>query len=100
MCGKHKTPFTNELATTPGRTKNKIGLVTGSGRERVVRCNATTMADEKDNLLSTAILATPKSTKIGSIHDIDHSLHHIDVYSLKSPLNFGSPIMKQKSSLH
>lgn len=100
MCGKHKTPFTNELATTPGRTKNKIGLVTGSGRERVVRCNATTMADERDNLLSTAILATPKSTKIGSIHDIDHSLHHIDVYSLKSPLNFGSPIMKQKSSLH
>jgi hypothetical protein len=87
-----ETPFTNELATTPGRTKSNIGLVTGSGRERVR--GSTTMIDERDNLLSTAILATPKSFKIGSIQDIDHSLHHIVDFSIKSPLHFGSPIMK------
>jgi len=88
-----ETPFTNELATTPGRSKNHIGLVTGSGPERI-RGNAT-MIDDRDNLLSTAILATPKSPKMGNIQEIDQSLHHIDAYSMiKSPLNFGSPIMK------
>mmetsp|Transcript_34456 Transcript_34456/g.39210 ORF Transcript_34456/g.39210 Transcript_34456/m.39210 type:complete len:763 (-) Transcript_34456:193-2481(-) len=94
---KGESLFTNELSTTPCRTRKKVGLVTGSGRERV-RGN-TTMIDEGDNLLSTAILATPKSPKIGSVQDIDHSLHHIDVYSLKSPLNFGSPVMEGSSPL-
>ena len=87
------TPYTNELTTTPGRTKSHIGLVTGSGPERI-RVNAT-IVDDRDNLLSTAILATPKSPKMGNIQEIDQSLHHIDAYSMiKSPLNFGSPIMK------
>lgn len=90
---KDETPFTNMLTTTPGRTKSHIGLVTGSGPERT-RGNSTGV-DDRDNLLSTAILATPKSPKIGSIQDIDQSLHHIDAYSMtKSPMNFGSPIMK------
>lgn len=90
---KDETPFNNILTTTPGRTKGHIGLVTGSGRERT-RANSTGV-DEGDMLLSTAFLATPKSPKIGSIQDIDQSLHHIDAYSMtKSPLNFGSPIMK------
>jgi len=86
---KEETPFINMLTTTPGRTKSHIGLVTGSGHGR------TRGKDERDNLLSTAILATPKSPKIGSIQEIDQSLHHIDAYSMtKSPMNFGSPIMK------
>jgi len=91
--GKEETPFLNTLATTPGRTKRHVGLVTGSGPGRT-RGNST-LADDRDNLLSTAILATPKSPKIGSIQDTDQSLHHIDAYSMtKSPLNFGSPVMK------
>lgn len=92
IASDEETPFRNDLTTTPGRTKNHIGLVTGSGHGRV-RTN-TTHADDDDNLLSTAFLATPKSSKIGGIQDIDQSLHHIDAYSIKSPLHFGSPIMK------
>mmetsp|Transcript_13602 Transcript_13602/g.27405 ORF Transcript_13602/g.27405 Transcript_13602/m.27405 type:complete len:769 (+) Transcript_13602:87-2393(+) len=88
-----ETYFESDLTTTPGRTKSRVGVVTGSRRERI-RGNAT-MVDDRDNLLSTAILATPKSPKVGSIQDIDQSLHHIDAYSvIKSPLHFGSPIMK------
>jgi hypothetical protein len=111
--GKEETSFSNILTTTPGRTKSHVGgLVTGSGRERA-RGNSA-MVDDRDNLLSTAFLSTPKSPKIlGSIQDMDQSLHHMDAYSMakspdidqslhhidaysmtKSPLNFGSPIMK------
>ena len=94
--GKHfkdETPFSNMLTTTPGRKKGHIGLVTGSGRGRT-RGNST-VDDQRDCLLSTAILATPGTPKIGIVQDIDQSLHHIDAYSMtKSPLNFGSPIMK------
>ena len=94
---KEETPFSNILTTTPGRAKSHIGLVTGSGRGRA-RGNSTGV-DDRDCLLSTAILATPRSPKIGSIQDIDQSLHHIDAYSIaKSPLNFGSPIMKGAAS--
>ena len=90
---KEETPFRSVMTTTPGRTKSSIGLVTGSGPGRS-RGNAA-VVDDRDNLLSTAILATPRSPKIGSVQDIDQSLHHIDAYSMtKSPLNFGSPIMK------
>ena len=91
---KEETPFTNSSTTTPGRRKSHVGLVTGSGRERT-RANASAV-DDGDNLLSTAFLATPRSPKMGSIQDIDQSLHHIDAYSMiKSPVHFGSPIMKQ-----
>lgn len=90
---KDETPFTNILTTTPGRSKSHIGLVTGSGRGR---SRGNSAADDgRDCLLSTAILATPRSPKIGGMLDIDQSLHHIDAYSMaKSPMNFGSPIMK------
>jgi hypothetical protein len=90
-------------------------VVTGSGRERN-RGNATLEERGKlcfavresaclqislyapnvcppDNLLSTAILATPKSPKFGKGGDIDQSLHHIDA-CIKSPLDFGSPTMR------
>jgi len=88
-----ETPFRRDLTTTPGRTKSRVGVVTGSGRDRS-RGNSA-ISDDRDNLLSTAILATPGSPKSGSIQDIDQSLHHIDAYSvIKSPLHFGSPIMK------
>ncbi len=94
---KEETPFSNILTTTPGRSKSHIGLVTGSAHGRS-RGNSTGV-DDRDCLLSTAILATPRSPKIGSIQDIDQSLHHIDAYSMaKSPLNFGSPIMKAAAS--
>ena len=46
-----------------------------------------------DQLLSTAILNTPKSTQgplFGGGIDLDQSLHHIDA-CIKSPLDFGSP---------
>jgi hypothetical protein len=46
-----------------------------------------------DNLLSTAILATPKSSLGSSFKsgvNLDQSLHHIDA-CIKSPLDFGSP---------
>mmetsp|Transcript_13154 Transcript_13154/g.30967 ORF Transcript_13154/g.30967 Transcript_13154/m.30967 type:complete len:790 (-) Transcript_13154:149-2518(-) len=90
---KEETPFRSVSTMTPGRTKSSIGLVTGSGPGRA-RGNAI-VVDDRDNLLSTAILATPRSPKIGIAQDIDQSLHHIDAYSMtKSPLNFGSPIMK------
>lgn len=48
---------------------------------------------DRDNLLSTAILATPKSPKYNKA-DMDQSLHHIDA-CIKSPLDFGSPNMKE-----
>jgi hypothetical protein len=83
----NETPFTNMLSMTPCRSK----AVTGSGPHRI-RGNA--MAEERDNLLSTAILDTPRSPKVGNIQDIDQSLHHIDA-CIKSPLNFGSPNMKE-----
>ncbi|VEU42547.1 unnamed protein product [Pseudo-nitzschia multistriata] len=86
-----ETPFQSDFTMTPGRPKSRIGVVTGSGRERIRGA----MVDERDNLLSTAILATPKSPKSGNVQEIDHSLHHIDAYSvIKSPLHFGSPIVK------
>ena len=46
-----------------------------------------------EQLLSTAMLTTPKSTQgplFGSGVDLDQSLHHIDA-CIKSPLDFGSP---------
>eukprot|EP00934_Nitzschia_sp_Nitz4_P007662 Nitzschia sp. Nitz4//scaffold2_size372955//117253//119511//NITZ4_000394-RA/size372955-processed-gene-0.490-mRNA-1//-1//CDS//3329546689//7652//frame0 len=69
--------------TTPLR--NKAGLVTGSGRGRG---RSSTDMEERDMLLSTAILATPKSPKS---RKRDQSLHHIDA-CIKSPLDFGSPM--------
>jgi hypothetical protein len=74
---------------TPGRPKSS-GRVTGSRPDRI-RGNA--MMEEGDHLLSTAILDTPKSPKVGNIQDLDQSLHHIDA-CIKSPLSFGSPTMK------
>jgi hypothetical protein len=89
---KALTPFTTRLATTPARLK----AVTGSGPERL-RGNGSD--DERDILLSTAFLDTPKSPKMGNIQDIDQSLHHIDA-CIKSPLNFGSPTMKGSPLRH
>lgn len=66
------------------------GVVTGSGPARN-RLSSTPLQD-RDNLLSTAILATPKSPKY-SKSDMDQSLHHIDA-CIKTPLDFGSPTMK------
>ena len=84
---KASTPFATGLSMTPGRSK----AVTGSGPDRVRGGNP--MDEERSNLLSTAFLDTPKSTKAGKMQDIDQSLHHIDA-CIKSPLQFGSPTMK------
>lgn len=85
-----ETPFASSGSTmTPGRSKAS-GLVTCSGPDRI-RVNA--MMEDGDHLLSTAILDTPKSPKVGNIQDLDQSLHHIDA-CIKSPLHFGSPTMK------
>jgi hypothetical protein len=64
--------------------------VTVSGHDRL---RGIQLDDERDNLLSTAFLDTPKSAKSGSMQDMDQSLHHIDA-CIKSPLNFGSPNLK------
>jgi hypothetical protein len=89
---KAATPFTSSLVLTPARSK----AVTGSGPDRI-RVNA--LDEERDNLLSTAFLDTPKSPKIGNIQDMDQSLHHIDA-CIKSPLNFGSPNIKGSPMRH
>lgn len=98
--------------TTP--SKRASGVVTGSGPER---CRISVAPLEErgkfhrsrlshdvvsiflrfsilaiDILLSTAILATPKSPKYGK-NEMDQSLHHIEA-CIKSPLDFGSPTMK------
>lgn len=86
------TPFANSLALTPARSK----AVTGSGPNRL---RVSAMEEDRENLLSTAFLDTPKSPKMGNIHDIDQSLHHIDA-CIKSPLNFGSPNMKGSPLRH
>ena len=83
---KASTPFATGLSATPARSK----AVTGSGPDRI---RGNPMDEERNNLLSTAFLDTPKSTKAGKMQDIDQSLHHIDA-CIKSPLNFGSPTMK------
>lgn len=84
----HETPFST-LKGSP--SKKAAGVVTGSGRERE-RTRGNGNFEERDILLSTAILSTPKSPKYGK-SDIDQSLHHIDA-CIKSPLDFGSPTMK------
>ncbi|KAG7342253.1 Myb-like DNA-binding protein [Nitzschia inconspicua] len=89
---KTATPFTNRLGTTPARLK----AVTGSGPDRL---RGHQVDDERDILLSTAFLDTPKSPKSGNVQDIDQSLHHIDA-CIKSPLNFGSPNMKASPLRH
>jgi hypothetical protein len=80
------TPFTSRLVTTPKRLK----AVTVSGHNRL---RGAPLDEERDNLLSTAFLDTPKSIKSASMQDMDQSLHHIDA-CIKSPLNFGSPNLK------
>jgi hypothetical protein len=80
------TPFTSRMVTTPKRMK----AVTVSGHDRL---RGIPLDEERENLLSTAFLDTPKSAKSGSIQDMDQSLHHIDA-CIKSPLNFGSPNLK------
>jgi hypothetical protein len=80
------TPFTSRLVTTPKRLK----AVTVSGHNRL---RGVPLDEERDNLLSTAFLDTPKSIKSASMQDMDQSLHHIDA-CIKSPLNFGSPNLK------
>mmetsp|Transcript_15701 Transcript_15701/g.24569 ORF Transcript_15701/g.24569 Transcript_15701/m.24569 type:complete len:697 (-) Transcript_15701:12-2102(-) len=79
-----QTPLTRAIAGTP---LHSTGVVTGSGRER-----SRSAQEDRDNLLSTAIMETPKSAQYGK-RDIDQSLHHIDA-CIKSPLDFGSPTMK------
>mmetsp|Transcript_30601 Transcript_30601/g.57313 ORF Transcript_30601/g.57313 Transcript_30601/m.57313 type:complete len:375 (+) Transcript_30601:2-1126(+) len=88
----NETPFTSGMAT-PCRSK----AVTGSGPDRI---RGNPMVEDRDMLLSTAMLDTPKSPKLpGNIHDIDQSLHHIDA-CIKSPLNFGSPNLKESPLRH
>ena len=81
---EQETPFTR---TTTGLPQNVTGVVTGSGRDR----NKLNL-EEREILLSTAILSTPKSPKFGGGLDVDQSLHHIDA-CIKPPLHFGSPTM-------
>ena len=86
-----ETPLdTSSLLNTPSLRNRTV--VTGSARQRPKGTSNTTSIDERENLLSTAILATPKtkSPKFGMAIDIDQSLHHIDA-CIKSPMDFGSP---------
>ncbi|KAL3917321.1 MAG: hypothetical protein SGILL_004768, partial [Bacillariaceae sp.] len=82
---KASTPFATGLSSTPARSK----AVTGSGPHRA---RGVPMDYQRDDLLSTAFLHTPKGLKTNT-EDNDQSLHHIDA-CIKSPLHFGSPSMK------
>eukprot|EP00980_Cylindrotheca_fusiformis_P019074 scaffold6433_cov125-Cylindrotheca_fusiformis.AAC.16 len=82
--GLLETPFAS-TATTP--SYKTTGVVTGSGRERS-KINAS--LEDREHLLSTAILNTPRSPQFGCGVEVDQSLHHIDA-CIKSPLDFGSP---------
>ncbi|CAJ1946129.1 unnamed protein product [Cylindrotheca closterium] len=80
-----ETPFTQACATP---SKLTSGVVTGSAH---TRNKMNSQLEDRENLLSTAILNTPKSPRFGCNGEIDQSLHHIDA-CIKSPIDFGSPM--------
>jgi hypothetical protein len=83
----------DEIATpfgtyTVGQTNDTM-VVTGSGRARA-RTKSSTEDFDAEQLLSKANFATPQICG-NKKQKADLSMHHID--SIKSPLDFGSPVI-------